>query len=103
MFTASRRTENVQNAALSRASAWSRTAARVDFSGLAFIRGLAGAILHRVHNRRYIMDYIDIAGIWLVSKARKQQRDKGTYHAALNLRKQGVPLHIALGILAWER
>lgn len=43
------------------------------------------------------------AGIWLVNKARRQQVEIGTYQAARNLRKQGVPLALALGILAPRR
>jgi hypothetical protein len=40
------------------------------------------------------------AGNWLVWKARQQQMRSGTQVAARNLRKQGVPLHLALIILA---
>lgn len=40
------------------------------------------------------------AGLWLVTKAKTQQRDLGTQAAARNLRKQGVPLELALAILA---
>lgn len=32
---------------------------------------------------------------WFEAKAREQARTKGVYRAALNLRKQGVPLDIA--------
>lgn len=39
-------------------------------------------------------------GYWLMHKARKQQAEVGTYHAARNLKKQGVPLDYALDILA---
>ena len=39
------------------------------------------------------------AGYWLVDKARLQARVLGTQQAARNLRKQGVPLEIALSIL----
>ena len=41
-----------------------------------------------------------MAGRWLVLKAREQQSAAGTYAAARNLRKQGVPLPMALAILA---
>lgn len=40
------------------------------------------------------------AGIWLVNKARRQQAEIGTYQATRNLKKQGVPLLLALDILA---
>lgn len=39
-------------------------------------------------------------GGWLMQKARRQQAEVGTYHAARNLKKQGVPLDYALDILA---
>ena len=40
-----------------------------------------------------------IVGRWLWAKARRQQREQGTQQAARNLRKQGVPLPVALLIL----
>ena len=40
------------------------------------------------------------AGAFLIRKARQQQATSGTQRAARNLRKQGVPLDIALRILA---
>ena len=40
------------------------------------------------------------AGEWLANKARRQQAEIGTYQAARNLKKQGVPLLLALDILA---
>jgi hypothetical protein len=40
------------------------------------------------------------AGYWLVDKARRQAADLGTQAAAHNLRKQGVPIEVALAILA---
>jgi hypothetical protein len=40
------------------------------------------------------------AGHWLVLKARQQQMRQGTQAAARNLRKQGLPLELALAILA---
>ena len=40
-----------------------------------------------------------IAGAWLIAKARRQQVTLGTFQAARNLRKQGVPLQLALAIL----
>lgn len=43
------------------------------------------------------------AGRWLVLKARQQQARQGTQAAARNLRKQGVPLSLALAILAPRR
>lgn len=49
------------------------------------------------HNRiRALMG----AGNWLVAKARAQARKLGTQHAARNLRKQGVPVELAVQILA---
>lgn len=39
-------------------------------------------------------------GDWLASKARLQQAEKGTQQAARNLKKQGVPLELALRLLA---
>ena len=42
---------------------------------------------------------VRLAGMYLVSKARQQARDSGTYRAALNLRKSGCPINVALSIL----
>lgn len=42
---------------------------------------------------------LNMVGLWLTSKARRQARDLGYQCAARNLRKQGVPLHLALSIL----
>jgi hypothetical protein len=42
---------------------------------------------------------VRLAGMYLVSKLRQQARDSGTYRAALNARKQGVPLSVALACL----
>lgn len=39
------------------------------------------------------------AGVWLVDKARRQAAELGTQAAARNLRKQGVPLELALLVL----
>jgi hypothetical protein len=39
-------------------------------------------------------------GAFFFGKARANQREAGTYQAARNLRKQGVPLSIALEVLA---
>lgn len=39
------------------------------------------------------------AGGWLMRKAREQAQAKGTFTAAANLRKQGVPLDLALALL----
>jgi hypothetical protein len=39
------------------------------------------------------------AGGWLIRKARAQAQAKGTFTAAANLRKQGVPMDLALAIL----
>ena len=40
------------------------------------------------------------AGAWLVDKARRQAAKQGTQAAARNLRKQGVPVELAVRILA---
>ena len=37
-----------------------------------------------------------IAGSWLVCKLRRQQAQSGTYRAARNAWRQGVPLEVAL-------
>lgn len=47
---------------------------------------------------RTLATYIS-AGRWLVRKARQQAAEVGYQQAARNLRKQGVPLNIALVIL----
>lgn len=39
-------------------------------------------------------------GAFVFNKARQQARERGTFQAARNLRKQGVPLHLAVAILA---
>lgn len=39
------------------------------------------------------------AGLWLADKARRNAAESGTYQAAANLRKQGVPLNLALALL----
>lgn len=41
----------------------------------------------------------NLAGAWLIAKARRQAAQHGTYRAAVNLRKQGVELAMALAIL----
>lgn len=38
--------------------------------------------------------------VWFEQKYREQAREVGTFKAARNLRKQGVPLQYALAILA---
>lgn len=45
-------------------------------------------------------DTTALIGRWLFAKARRQQRESGTLQAAANLRKQGVPLPVALLILS---
>ncbi len=44
-------------------------------------------------------DATSLIGRWLWAKARRQQREQGTFQAAKNLRKQGVPLPVALLVL----
>jgi len=39
-------------------------------------------------------------GFWFAQKALQQQADKGTQHAARMLKKQGVPVSLAIEILA---
>ena len=39
------------------------------------------------------------AGNWLCHKYRRQAEDQGVQHAARNMRKQGVPLDVALAVL----
>ena len=41
----------------------------------------------------------NLAGAWIISKARQQQRTSGTQQAARNLRRQGCELALALAIL----
>jgi hypothetical protein len=43
------------------------------------------------------------AGCWLYVKARRQARESGVRHAANLLKKQGVPLELALSILRTVR
>lgn len=47
---------------------------------------------------RTLATYIS-AGRWIVGKARRQAAEVGYQQAARNLRKQGVPLSLALIIL----
>ena len=47
---------------------------------------------------RTLATYIS-AGRWIVGKARQQAREAGYQQASRNLRKQGVPLSLALVIL----
>lgn len=42
-------------------------------------------------------------GVWLARKAQAQAQAAGTLQAAKNLRKQGVPLDIALLLLAGRK
>jgi hypothetical protein len=42
---------------------------------------------------------VRLAGMFFVAKLRQQARDSGTYRAALNARKQGAPLAVALAAL----
>lgn len=41
-----------------------------------------------------------VAGSWIVNKLRRQQREVGTYQAARNAKKQGVPIEVAVAALA---
>lgn len=50
-------------------------------------------------NTAYLTAWID-AGLWFVAKARRQALFQGTQAAARNLRKQGVPIELALLVLA---
>lgn len=42
------------------------------------------------------------AGQWFITHYRTRQRDSGTLAVARQLRKQGVPLEVALEILKWR-
>ena len=42
---------------------------------------------------------VRLAGMFLVAKMRQQAIEAGTYRAAANLRKQGVPIAVALAVL----
>lgn len=53
-----------------------------------------------MNRQGYDQSTMQSLGGWLMHKARKQQAEVGTYHAARNLKKQGVPLDYALDILA---
>lgn len=53
-----------------------------------------GKLVYSPHDRRG-----EQAGRWLCMKADQQARQHGVYRAARNLRKQGVPLDLALAIL----
>lgn len=50
-------------------------------------------------NTAYLTAWID-AGQWFVAKARRQADQHGVQAAARNLRKQGVPVELALLVLA---
>lgn len=39
-------------------------------------------------------------GEWVEKKYRTQAASRGTQHAALNMKKQGVPIELALAVLA---
>ncbi len=52
-----------------------------------------------MNRQAYDLQTSQTVGRWLMQKARKQQAEQGTYHAARNLKKQGVPLDYALDIL----
>ena len=54
--------------------------------------------LEEISNMRTLATYIS-AGRWIVGKARRQAAEVGYQQAAKNLRKQGVPLNVALIIL----
>lgn len=41
--------------------------------------------------------------VWFAQKVRENQALSGTYQAARNLKKQGVPIEFALAILAGVR
>lgn len=44
-----------------------------------------------------------IAGSWLVCKLRRQQAQSGTYRAARNAWRQGIPIELALAALTGRR
>lgn len=53
-----------------------------------------------MNRQAYDVQTSQSVGYWLMHKARKQQAEIGTFQAARNLKKQGVPLDYALDILA---
>lgn len=52
-----------------------------------------------MNRQAYDLQTSQTVGRWLIRKARKQQAEQGTFQAARNLKKQGVPLDLALDIL----
>jgi hypothetical protein len=62
------------------------------------IRASAPGGLTRVLPVRMLVTALDI-GHWLIDKARHQAAERGTFIAAQNLRKQGVPVEMAVAIL----
>lgn len=52
-----------------------------------------------MNRQAYDFQTSQTVGHWLMRKARKQQAEQGTFQAARNLKKQGVPLDFALDIL----
>lgn len=52
-----------------------------------------------MNRQAYDFQTSQTVGYWLMHKARKQQAEQGTFQAARNLKKQGVPLDFALDIL----
>lgn len=56
--------------------------------------------MHTINQTRIAPLTRNLAGLWLVSKLRQQKHVSGTYVAARNAREQGLPLELALSILA---
>jgi hypothetical protein len=52
-----------------------------------------------MNRQGYDQSTMQSLGGWLMQKARRQQAEQGTFQAARNLKKQGVPLDFALDIL----
>jgi hypothetical protein len=46
-----------------------------------------------------LLQYISL-GHWLAKKYRAQAKEHGVQHAARNCRKQGLPIELALAVLA---
>lgn len=53
--------------------------------------------------RRFVLPEYFNLGNWLANKYRKQAKELGTFRAATNMRKQGIPIEFALQILAGKR
>jgi hypothetical protein len=65
----------------------------------------ARSVVNKQHNFNRIVTILSratIVGLWLIGKYSLQAHESGVERAARNLRKQGVPLQVALQILAYK-